>query len=119
MPGTAVGLYCAVVDRFELLVSTRVLVAHETKAGINHEAGNLRTWVVPLSHCSGGDSFARGKLTVLPASMGEDEDERIGRDADASMDASDIRSRRRPFEVCSASSTNFSWPGAAEERGLR
>jgi hypothetical protein len=30
MPGTVVGLYCAVVDRFDLLVSTRTIAARET-----------------------------------------------------------------------------------------
>ena len=45
MPGTAVGLYCAVVERFDLLVSTRTIAARETRAVFNQRAGSLRTWL--------------------------------------------------------------------------
>jgi len=34
MQGAAVGLYCAVVDRFDLLVSTRTMAARETRGGL-------------------------------------------------------------------------------------
>jgi hypothetical protein len=35
MRRAAVGLYCAVVDRFDLLVSTHTIAAHETQAVFN------------------------------------------------------------------------------------
>ena len=49
MPGTAVGLYCAVVERFDLLVSTRTIAARETQAVFNQRAGSLRTWLGALN----------------------------------------------------------------------
>ena len=45
MPGTAVGLYCAVVDRFDLLVPTRTMAARETQAVFNQRAESLRRWL--------------------------------------------------------------------------
>ena len=49
MPGAAVGLYCAVVDRFDLLVSTRTTAARETQAVFNQRAESLRTWLGALN----------------------------------------------------------------------
>ena len=65
MPGTAVGLYCAVVDRFDLLVSTRMIAARETQAVFNQRAGSLRTWLGALNLGSGegwqGESESRAE----------------------------------------------------------
>ena len=53
MPGTAVGLYCAVVERFDLLVSTCTTGARETQAVFNQRAESLRTWLGALNLGSG------------------------------------------------------------------
>ena len=42
MPGTAVGLYCAVGRLFGLLVSTCTTCARETQAAFNRRAERLR-----------------------------------------------------------------------------
>jgi hypothetical protein len=49
MPGTVVGLYCAVVERFELLASARTIAAQETQAVTNRRAECLRTWLGALN----------------------------------------------------------------------
>jgi hypothetical protein len=54
MPGTVVGLYCAVVERFDLLVSPRTMAARETQAVFNRRAESLRTWLGALNLGSGG-----------------------------------------------------------------
>ena len=41
MPGAPVGLYCAVVARFDLLVSMRMTAARETQAAFNHRVEGL------------------------------------------------------------------------------
>jgi hypothetical protein len=41
MQETAVGLYCAVVDRINLWVSTRTIAVRETRAAYNRLAGWL------------------------------------------------------------------------------
>lgn len=43
MPGAAVGMYCAVGYRFDLLVSTRTLAARESQAVLNHWAETQST----------------------------------------------------------------------------
>jgi len=48
MPGTVVGLYCAVVERFDLLVSMCTMAARETRPVFNRRAGSLRTWLGAL-----------------------------------------------------------------------
>jgi hypothetical protein len=53
MPGTAVGLYCAVVERFDLWVSTCATAAPETQAAFNQRAESLRTWLGALNLGSG------------------------------------------------------------------
>jgi hypothetical protein len=53
MPGTVVGLYCAVVEPFELLVSSRATAARETQAVFNRRAESLRTWLGALNLGSG------------------------------------------------------------------
>jgi len=53
MPGTVVGLYCAVGSRFALLVSTYTTAARETQAISNERAEYLRTLLGALNHCSG------------------------------------------------------------------
>ena len=49
MQGAAVGLYCAVVDRFDLSVPTRGTPARETQAAFNQRAESLRTWLGALN----------------------------------------------------------------------
>lgn len=49
MPGFVVGLYCAVVERFDLLVSTRIIAARETQAVFNQRVESLRTWLGALN----------------------------------------------------------------------
>ena len=49
MRRAAVGLYCAVVERFDLLVSTRTIAARETQAVFNQRAESLRTWLGALN----------------------------------------------------------------------
>ena len=49
MPGTAVGLYCAVVERFDLLVSTCTTAARETQVVVNQRVESLRTWLGALN----------------------------------------------------------------------
>ena len=49
MPGAVVGLYCAVVGRFDLLVSTRTMAARESHAAFNPRAESLRTWLGALN----------------------------------------------------------------------
>ena len=49
MQGSVVGLYCAVVGRFDLLVSTRTMAASETQAVFNQRAKTLRTWLAALN----------------------------------------------------------------------
>jgi hypothetical protein len=49
MQGGAVGLYCAVVERFDLLVSMRTLAARETQEVFNERAESLRTWLGALN----------------------------------------------------------------------
>src|SRR5258708_37329147 len=53
MRRAAVGLYCAVVERFDLLVSTRTIAARETQAVFNQRADSLRTWLGALNPGSG------------------------------------------------------------------
>jgi len=43
MRGTVVGVYCAVVERFDLLVSTRTIAARESQAAFNPRVESLRT----------------------------------------------------------------------------
>ena len=45
----AVGLYCAVVDRFDVLVSTRTIAARESQVAFNQRAKRLRTWLGALN----------------------------------------------------------------------
>jgi hypothetical protein len=49
MPGNVVGLYCAVVDRFDLLVSARRTFARETQAVFNQRVESLRTGLGALN----------------------------------------------------------------------
>ena len=49
MRGVAVGLYCAVVDRFDLLVATRRDVARKTQAVFNRRVESLRPWLGALN----------------------------------------------------------------------
>jgi hypothetical protein len=49
MPGTDVGLYCALVERFDPLVSTCTTAARESQAAFNQGAGSLRTWLCALN----------------------------------------------------------------------
>ena len=49
MPRAAVGLYCAVVERFAPLVSTCATAARETQAVFNPRAESLRTWLGALN----------------------------------------------------------------------
>ena len=53
MQGIAVGLYCAVVDRLDLLVSTRPIAACEIQGVFNQRAGMLRKWLGALNLGSG------------------------------------------------------------------
>ena len=53
MPGSVVGLYCAVVERLDLLVSTCTTAARETQAVFNQRAESLRTWLGALNLGSG------------------------------------------------------------------
>jgi hypothetical protein len=53
MPSAAVGLYCAVVDRFDLWVPVRRTAARETQAVFNQQAESLRTWLGALNLGSG------------------------------------------------------------------
>jgi hypothetical protein len=41
MPGTGVGLYCAEVEWFDLLVSACTTTARETQAAFNHQVDSL------------------------------------------------------------------------------
>ena len=43
MPGIVVGLYCAVVEWFDLLVSTRTIAARESQAAFNLQVESPRT----------------------------------------------------------------------------
>jgi hypothetical protein len=43
MPGTVVGLYCAMVERFDLLVSTHEMAARKSRAVFNQRAETLST----------------------------------------------------------------------------
>ena len=62
MPGSAVGLYCAWVDRFDLLVSTRTtLHTRNASCGLTSEADSLRTWLGALNL----DSVGRGRSQKL------------------------------------------------------
>jgi hypothetical protein len=54
MPGTVVGLYCAVGQRFEHLVSTCARAARETQAVFSRQAENLRPWLRLLNLGSEG-----------------------------------------------------------------
>jgi hypothetical protein len=49
MPDIAVGLYCAVVERFGLLVSKRTSAERETQAIVIQQAENLRRWLSALN----------------------------------------------------------------------
>jgi hypothetical protein len=49
MPAAVVGRYCAVVERFDLLVSTRTIAARETQAVFNQRAKSLHTWLGALN----------------------------------------------------------------------
>ena len=49
MQGATVGLYCAVVERFDLLVSTRTTAARETRGGFNQWVESLRRWLGALN----------------------------------------------------------------------
>ncbi len=53
MRRAAVGLYCAVVDRFKLLVSSRTIAARETQAVCTQRAESLHTWLGALNLGSG------------------------------------------------------------------
>jgi len=88
MPGTAVGLYCAVVDRFDLLVPTRTMAARETQAVFHQRAESLRRWLRALNLGSGVDAHRSSSLTT--------------------MDTSDRRSCRPQVEFGSALSTTCS-----------
>jgi len=49
MKGATVGFYCAVVERFNLLVSTRAIGARETHAVFNQQAESLCRWLGALN----------------------------------------------------------------------
>jgi len=49
MPGGAVGLYCAVGHRFNLLVSTRTIATRESQAVFNQWAERQGTWLGALN----------------------------------------------------------------------
>jgi hypothetical protein len=49
MQGAAVGLYCAVVDLYDLLVSTRTIAAPESQAVFNQGAESVRAWLRALN----------------------------------------------------------------------
>ena len=53
MPDPVVGLYCAVVEWFDSLVSTRTMAARETQAVFNQGVEGLRTWLGALNLGSG------------------------------------------------------------------
>jgi hypothetical protein len=53
MPGTVVGLYCAVGSQFCLLASTYTTSARETQVVFNQRAEYLRLWLGALNHYSG------------------------------------------------------------------
>lgn len=53
MPGSVVGLYCTVVERFGLLVATRTIAAREKQTVLNQRAERLRTWLTALNLGSG------------------------------------------------------------------
>ena len=49
MQGATVGLYCAVVERFDLLVSTCKTAARKTRAVFNQRAESLPKWLGALN----------------------------------------------------------------------
>ncbi len=49
MPDTVVGLYCAVVERCDLLVLTRMDTGTESQEFLNQRAESLRTWLGALN----------------------------------------------------------------------
>ncbi len=49
MPGAAVGLYCAVGHRFDLLVSTYTIAVRETQAVFSERAESLSTGLGALN----------------------------------------------------------------------
>jgi hypothetical protein len=49
MLDASVGLYCAVVDQFDLTVSTRTMPAGEMRVVLNQRAGGLRPWLGALN----------------------------------------------------------------------
>lgn len=53
MQGGAVGLYCDVVDPFDLLVSTRTIAVRETQVVFNQQAEGLRAGLGALNLGSG------------------------------------------------------------------
>ncbi len=53
MRRAAVGLYCAVVDRGDLLVSNRAIAVRETRPVCTQRAGRIRTWLGHLNLGSG------------------------------------------------------------------
>jgi hypothetical protein len=71
----AVGLYCAVVERFNPLVSTRMIAARETQAVFDRLAEGLRTRLGALNLSSGWsaakpESGAAGRwASTQPSSM--------------------------------------------------
>jgi len=69
MRRAAVGSYCALVDRFDLLVSTRTLAARETQTVCNQWAGNMRTWLGALNLGS-GEGWQRESENRAPRPMG-------------------------------------------------
>jgi hypothetical protein len=67
MPATAVGLYCAVVDRFDPFGSTRTIATRETQAVFNQRPKNLRTWGEALNlglvECRGRERLRAPRVT--------------------------------------------------------
>jgi hypothetical protein len=49
MRGVAVGLYCAVVDRFDPSVSAHLAATHETQTVLDGRIGGPRTWLGRLN----------------------------------------------------------------------
>jgi hypothetical protein len=62
--GEAVGLYCAVVVRFELLVSVSPTAAHQAQVVFNQRAGKLCAWLREVNLGSG--EAAAGSRSISP-----------------------------------------------------
>ena len=91
MPGPAVGLYCAVGQRFDLLVSTCTAAAGETQAVFNQRVESLRTWLGALNL---GSVRGRQRRHESGAAWGQLEQMTVGehRNSDAKLRPEDLNS---------------------------